>query len=109
MAAFWRRQTAQGAADAAVRSIHERGEPMTSDLQPTARQAASRRNGARSRGPGTAAGKVRSSKNALRHGCAARKLVLLDDENPAEFRAFAKALQAELAVGSRSIWSAGSQ
>ncbi len=69
---------------------------MTSDLQPTARQAASRRNGARSRGPRTAAGKIRSSKNALRHGFAARKLVLLDDENPAEFRAFARALQAEL-------------
>jgi hypothetical protein len=72
-----------------------------SDLRPTARQAASRRNGARSRGPRTAAGKVRSSKNALRHGFAARKLVLLDDENPAEFRAFSKALQAELAPESR--------
>ena len=47
----------------------ERGEPMTSDLQPTARPAAS---GARSRGSRTAAGKVRSSRNALRHGSPAR-------------------------------------
>jgi hypothetical protein len=64
--------------------------------QPTAKTRASRRNGARSRGPRTAAGKLRSSRNALTHGLRARKLALLDDENAAEFRAFARALQAEL-------------
>jgi hypothetical protein len=41
---------------------------MTSDPRPPARQAASRRNGARSRGPTTATGKVHSCKNPLRHG-----------------------------------------
>jgi hypothetical protein len=69
--------------------------------QPTAKTLASRRNGARSRGPRTPAGKLRSSRNALRHGLRARRLVLLDDENPAEFRAFARALQAELAPEGR--------
>ncbi len=65
--------------------------------QPSARTLASRKNGARSRGPRSAAGKARSARNAVTHGLRARKLVLLDDENAAEFRAFASALQAELA------------
>jgi hypothetical protein len=65
--------------------------------QPTAKTLASGRNGARSRGPKTAAGKLRSSRNAVKHGLRARKLLLLDDETAAEFRAFARALQAELA------------
>ncbi len=65
--------------------------------QPTVRAIASRRNGATSRGPRTAGGKARSARNALTHGLRARKIVLLDDEDAAEFRAFASALQAELA------------
>ena len=69
---------------------------MTDLPQPTARAAASRRNGAGSQGPRTAAGKARSARNALTHGLRSRRQVLLDDEDPAEFRAFAAALQAEL-------------
>ena len=64
--------------------------------QPTARALASRQNGARSQGPRTAAGKARSARNALTHGLRSRRQVLLDDEDAAEFRAFAAALQAEL-------------
>jgi hypothetical protein len=63
---------------------------------PNAKTLASRRNGAGSQGPKTATGKARSARNALRHGLRARKLVLLEDEDAAEFRAFARALQAEL-------------
>ncbi len=62
---------------------------------------ASRQNGARSRGPRSAAGKARSARNAVTHGLRSRRLVLLDDENAAEFRAFAAALQAELAPEGR--------
>ena len=61
------------------------------------RAAASRRNGARSQGPRTAAGKARTARNALKHGLRARRLVLLDDENATEFRAFQAAARAELA------------
>jgi hypothetical protein len=57
---------------------------------------ASRINGAKSRGPKTAAGKARSSRNALKHGLCARAM-LLADENAAAFAAFEKALLAELA------------
>ena len=67
----------------------------------TARAAASRKNGARSQGPRTAAGKARSARNALTHGLRSRRAVLLDDEDAAEFRAFASALQVELAPEGR--------
>ena len=76
---------------------------MTSDsspkagAQPGARALASRRNGARSRGPRTAAGLARSSGNALKHGLRARRHVLLADEDAAEYRAFQAAAQVELA------------
>jgi hypothetical protein len=76
---------------------------MTSDpspeaaAQPGARALASRRNGARSRGPKTAAGRARAAGNALKHGLRARRLVLLADEDAAEYRAFQAAAQAELA------------
>jgi hypothetical protein len=76
---------------------------MTSDIvpeagpQPGARALASRRNGARSRGPKTAAGLARSSGNALKHGLRARRQVLLADEDAAEYRAFQAAARAELA------------
>ena len=75
-------------------------QPRTKDCPPIStnvRAAASRRNGARSQGPRTVAGKVRTARNALKHGLRARRLVLLDDENATEFRAFQAAARAELA------------
>jgi hypothetical protein len=58
---------------------------------------ASRKNGARSRGPRTALGKTRSALNALRHGLRAEKYVVLADGNDAEFRALEAALLEDLA------------
>ncbi len=70
-----------------------------------ARAAASRKNGARSRGPKTAQGKARSAQNALKHGLRAQKYVVLPDEDAAAFRALEAALTAatlseHLGVGS---------
>jgi hypothetical protein len=62
-----------------------------------ARAEASRKNGARSRGPKTPEGRARSSRNALKHGMRAEKHVLLPDEDGAEFAALEAALVAELA------------
>jgi hypothetical protein len=70
---------------------------MSSDNSSSARALASRRNGARSRGPKTAAGKARVARNALKHGLSARRLVLLEDENPAAFAALAGTAQTALA------------
>jgi hypothetical protein len=39
----------------------------------------------RSTGPRTAAGKAKSSQNAVRHGCCSKKTVFLDDETPEEW------------------------
>jgi hypothetical protein len=62
-----------------------------------ARAEASRRNGAKSRGPRTPEGKARSSKNALRHGLRAQRHVVLPQEDAAEFAQFQAALLEELA------------
>jgi hypothetical protein len=62
-----------------------------------ARAEASRKNGAKSRGPRTAEGKARSSKNALKHGLRAQKYVVLSQEDAAEFAQFQAALLEELA------------
>ncbi|MGH8722887.1 MAG: hypothetical protein ACREU4_12935, partial [Burkholderiales bacterium] len=62
-----------------------------------ARAAASRRNGARSRGPKTPAGKARSAQNALKHGLRAQKCIVLPGERASAFEAFEAALLAELA------------
>jgi hypothetical protein len=62
-----------------------------------ARAAASRRNGAKSRGPKTPEGKERSSQNALKHGLRARKFALVDGESAQEFEALEAALLSELA------------
>jgi hypothetical protein len=62
----------------------------------SARALASRINGAKSRGPRTAAGKARSSRNALKHGLCATKFVVFPEDAPA-FKALEAALLAELA------------
>jgi hypothetical protein len=62
----------------------------------SARAAASRANGARSRGPRTAEGKARASQNALKHGMCAKKFLLLPDDSRAEFAALESALLEEL-------------
>jgi hypothetical protein len=62
-----------------------------------ARAEASRRNGARSRGPKTEDGKARAAQNALRHGLRAQKYLVLPEEDGAEFAALEAALIEELA------------
>ena len=57
---------------------------------------ASRRNGARSRGPKTAAGKARSARNATRHGIASRTFVLVREEERAAHAALCTDLSARL-------------
>ncbi|MGH6904101.1 MAG: hypothetical protein ACREIR_15315 [Geminicoccaceae bacterium] len=62
-----------------------------------ARAEASRKNGAKSRGPKTPEGKARAAQNALKHGLRAGKHVLLPDEDSDEFEALETALFEELA------------
>jgi hypothetical protein len=62
-----------------------------------ARAAASRKNGAKSRGPKTPDGKARAAQNALRHGMRALRYVVLPDESAAEFHALEEAFVDELA------------
>jgi hypothetical protein len=62
-----------------------------------ARAAASRKNGAKSRGPRTPEGKARSAQNALKHGLRAQQYVVLPEEDAAAFAAREAALLAELA------------
>jgi hypothetical protein len=62
-----------------------------------ARAAASRRNGAKSRGPRTPEGKACSAQNALRHGLSAQKHLVLDDEDAQAFAALEAAVHEELA------------
>jgi hypothetical protein len=68
----------------------------------SARAAASRRNGAKSRGPKTPEGKARSAQNALKHGLRAQKHVVLPGESATEFAALEAALLQEL--GARACW-----
>ena len=63
----------------------------------SARAEASRRNGAKSRGPKTPEGKARSSQNALKHGLRAQKHMLLPGESAAEYQRLEAALLEELA------------
>ena len=62
-----------------------------------ARAEASRKNGAKSRGPKTEEGKARSAQNALKHGMRAQKYLVLPEEDGAEFAALEAALIEELA------------
>jgi hypothetical protein len=62
-----------------------------------ARAAASRKNGAKSRGPKTLEGKARAAQNALKHGMRAQKHVVLPQEDAAAFAALETAILAELA------------
>ena len=77
-------------------SSHARGPFRAAVSSTAARAAASRANGAKSRGPRTAEGKARSAQNALKHGLSARKHVLLPDDSRAEFKALEGALLEEL-------------
>jgi hypothetical protein len=63
----------------------------------SARAAASRANGARSRGPRTVEGKARSARNALKHGLRAEQHVVVLEEDRDEFATLETALAAELA------------
>jgi hypothetical protein len=62
-----------------------------------ARAEASRKNGAKSRGPKTPEGKARSAQNALKHGMRAAKYVVLPEEDAAEFAELQAAMIEELA------------
>ena len=70
---------------------------MQSSGATSARAAASRANGSKSKGPRTAEGKARSSQNALRHGICAKKFLLLPDDSRAQFAALQTALLEDLA------------
>ena len=60
------------------------------------RAEASRRNGAKSRGPVTADGKARASKNALKHGMCATSTVVLEGEDGTAFEQLDQGLRADL-------------
>jgi hypothetical protein len=62
-----------------------------------ARAEASRKNGAKSRGPNTPEGKARSAQNALKHGMRAQKYVVLPEEDVSEFAELEAAMIEELA------------
>jgi hypothetical protein len=71
--------------------------PRAAAAVSNARAAASRRNGAKARGPKTPEGKARSALNALKHGMRAQKFVVLPQEDAAQFEALETAILAELA------------
>src|SRR5690349_21003780 len=56
---------------------------------------ANRRNAQRSKGPQTKEGKAKSSRNALKHGLTAERM-LLDEENAEDFEALCGQLRSEL-------------
>jgi hypothetical protein len=84
-------------AKAAQRAAAANVTASLSALLSPARAAASRKNGAKSRGPRTPEGKARSSRNALKHGLCAQRFVALGDEDLGAFDTLEAALTAELA------------
>ena len=62
-----------------------------------ARAEASRKNGARSKGPKTPEGRARSARNALKHGLCAETFVVVAGESAEAFAAFEAALLDDLA------------
>ena len=65
-----------------------------------AQTEAARRNGARSRGPVTPEGKATASRNALKHGLAAVRHLVLEEEDTAAFEGLLTRLVHELAPAS---------
>jgi hypothetical protein len=61
------------------------------------RAVASRRNGAKSRGPKTPEGKARASRNALKHGLTAERWIVLYDEDTKAFDALLEAWETRFA------------
>lgn len=61
------------------------------------RAAISRANGAKSRGPKTVEGKAISSRNAMRHGLTARKIIISAMESESEYSRFQAMLKQQLA------------
>jgi hypothetical protein len=82
---------------AASRAAVSPGSAKAAASSNSARAQASRINGAKSRGPKTADGKARASRNALKHGLCARKHLLLPDDSRARFEALESALMGDLA------------
>ena len=71
---------------------------MTSERQYTA----NRQNALRSTGPTSAAGKMKSSNNAVTHGLTAASAIIIDGENEADYAALHRALLAEFEDARRS-------
>jgi hypothetical protein len=97
-----RRNPAMSSAQAARRAavpVSNACAPLQTDLggRSESQARASRKNGARSKGPKTAQGKARAAQNAMKHGLRAGKYVLLRDEDPFEFDDLEVALFKELA------------
>jgi hypothetical protein len=83
--------------------------PLDRPMRTTAQQAASRANGARSRGPATPEGRRRCRRNALRHGMSGAGVVLpeaLEQEARAEADAYARVLHPRSALERRLVETA---